>query len=322
MALAALHWRKLAHVVPAGSPLPTVAQLLDAIYTALTAATYYDGSSRTPGSGSAWTFSRYQNMGVTEAVYGTPPEALASDLRVIFAGRNGAATPTMNSPDTYVANYLLQSIAKGSSGFSAWDVASPFTTGDFVGYHRAWNPAGGSLSVQVYECEEAIAFQIERTDNLMTGAWLGALLDPESANLSDAEANGRVYGMLHGGEGALSMSFTTISSSFPFGNSGSAGTTHTRMFRPGVATVDTLNGFLYGATAITATNMSLPSGKLIGIPLSYRNSSLDRWAGRLREIEWVRSALAGQIMRIGLVDQGYIFAPSAISLANAIMLKY
>jgi len=64
MSLAALNWR---YVGSAGFATATVATVLDAVYTLGLSVTYADTTTRTPGSGSAWTWSRYQNVSVTEA---------------------------------------------------------------------------------------------------------------------------------------------------------------------------------------------------------------------------------------------------------------
>ncbi len=131
MALPAQQWK---YVGSQSFVSGTVAAALDALYTLGTAATYADGSARTPGSDSAGTYSRYQNVGVTEAIYCTPATANALNQRLIWAGSASVGSATMAAPDTYLQNHILVSVNKNSGAFNAWDAALPFTSGEFFGY--------------------------------------------------------------------------------------------------------------------------------------------------------------------------------------------
>ena len=127
MSLVALTHRRLA-TVSAGSL--TIAALLDAIWAVVdpTVTTYSDGSARafTGAGATGWTWTRYQNAGVTEALYATPANGTMNQ-RVILAGRATAPTPspTMISPDSFAsaASQLLIShqLGAGADGRLADD---------------------------------------------------------------------------------------------------------------------------------------------------------------------------------------------------------
>ena len=104
MSLAPLAWRYVGAQAFASA---TVASALDALFTLGGAATYDDATTRTPGSGSAWTWSRYQNAGTTEACYATPPTDTLG-LRVILAGAASAVflAPAPLAPAPAAASVL------------------------------------------------------------------------------------------------------------------------------------------------------------------------------------------------------------------------
>ena len=135
----------------------TTATWLDALFTLGTKATYYDGSTRTPGTGQAGTYSRYQNSGVTEAVYATPATDTLN-VRHIWAGASStpSPTPTMATPDVWANDRVFVSINKNSGAFNAYNAANPFTSGDFFGYWTAaWQTSLGAGTLYLYECERA-----------------------------------------------------------------------------------------------------------------------------------------------------------------------
>lgn len=208
MSLATLNWKKTAPVNVAAS---SVAGALDALYSCLTKTTYEDGSARSAGSGSAWTGGRYQIGGpVTEAVYCTPPTGALSH-RLIFAGSTTAKTPTMASPDTWVANCVLAGLAKNAGAFNAWDNAAPFTSGQFYGYWRAANTGSGTFSrVWIIESQEALFVVVELTTGVCIPILGGAYLDPESSTTGACESDGARYGLAVGSATAwASTSFQT-----------------------------------------------------------------------------------------------------------------
>lgn len=191
--------------------------ILDSIYELGISSTYYDGSSRTQGSGSAGIWNRSQPSGLTEAVYMSPP---SGDQSIIIAGSSGTPnpTPTMNTNiglnSAYAVNKLFVNITKNPGSFSAWNSSNPFSSGNAFGYvpflgSRSSATTGitsftGILYSYLFESKESIAvFLIETgTDNTTSysnGFIAGAIIDPESDHSLDAESDGRLYGIFSTG---------------------------------------------------------------------------------------------------------------------------
>ena len=123
MSLPAVNWRYVGNQTFAAA---TVASALDALYTLGIKTTYADGSARTPGSGSAGTYSRFQATGVTQSVYLTPSVTTALNQRIILSGYTGTApTPggTPATPDTMAADNIFISLNKNSGAFASWNAA-------------------------------------------------------------------------------------------------------------------------------------------------------------------------------------------------------
>jgi len=242
----------------------TIPEWLDAVYTLGTKVTYYDGSTRTPGSGQAGTYSRYQAAGVTEAVYATPATDTLN-VRYIWAGRSTAATPTMATPDSYVTNTAYVSINKNSGAFNAWDAASPFTSGQFFGYwNSGWGTGVGAGTLFMWECESAVYYVSAIGTATRHGA-LGAWLKPGSTEAADAESDGKLYGLMTSGGISAIGSFWGIAktgiNSIWFGNQTSANRHHTGIFNPGAATIKTCYVNSVFAISNSASTFTLPSGK-------------------------------------------------------------
>lgn len=319
MSLTPQQWKKLPVQTLGATTLPTI---LDAIYTALTSATYYDASARTAGAGSAWTFSRYQNAGTTEAVYGTPPtDAIAH--RAIFAGVNAARTPLMASPDTWLANCLMVSVAKNAGAFASWDHASaPFTSGQFFGYWRVY--AGTTAAkVHVYESQECLAVFVEETGGSVYGALAGALWDPESSDTTnDSESDGRLYGVVTSGSGsAVSATFNTTASAF-LGHSVTIGNAHAGIFQPGSSSI--LSALRWCLPDVSTTTSSYSrAGRFYRVPWLYRlNQSApnDRMIGRLREACLFRDGKLGNVHSESGADKAYLVGGSTTADQDCVAL--
>lgn len=270
MVLPRLHWKKITYFPNLGS-ITTNSGVLDAIYNAFQATTYDDGTTRT-GSTTEWTIARYQNAGTTEAVYGTPPAAAVSDLRVIIAGQNSVTkTPTMDY-GPFSGLYLWAGINKGSGAFNAWDNASPFTTGNFSGYNSFGTPSTyGYTAVLILESEEALAVFIGTTASwYVMGFVAGAFIDPISVSASDVESNGRLYSF------ATSGSFMNLSAgnsfSFFLNNNGTLNSNnHHRSFVPGAGTKRSLSLIFVGITP--STHYISPGNSTMAIPFVIKDDT-------------------------------------------------
>lgn len=196
-----LNWKRLAPVTLAAA---NVNAALDAIYAAGTALTYADGSARVQGTGSAWswtgnidTTNPLQN-GSTTAVWAAPPTVTAVTQRIIWAGSTNAPTASpMFSTDTRTAGMLYCSVAKNPGAYSNWNSATPFTSGDFLGFATGFLAfaTAGWTTLTMWESEEAVIVQWSRVaPNVQTSINVcGAFLDPGAT--SSGETDGRLYGM-------------------------------------------------------------------------------------------------------------------------------
>ena len=302
MSLTALNWKKIAPQSVGGAG--AIDDLLDAIFTALEAATYADNSARTPGSGSAWTVSRFQDTGTTEAVYATPPTDTLNH-RIIIAGAGGAHTPTMRAPDTWVADMPLASINKNSGVFNAWDDAAPFTSGQFFGF---WKAAAAGLTwstVHVVESQEALhVVLVDSLDNVYP-ILLGAFLDPESDDSADAESDDRLYGVSTQGTSPVGDTHWSASTTASFLRHGTGNNhNHCGVFDPGAGTAKT-GGNLGSNIAITTQNLLTTSGRIVKAPILVAGT---RFIGRAREIYRIVNAQLGQKIDVAAADDAYIFS--------------
>lgn len=308
----------------------TIVGVLDGIYTVMTGSTYYGGATRTPGSGSAWTFSRYQNAGTTEAVYGTPPTDTLNH-RVIFGGATGAKTPTMASPDTWVVSSLLGSINKNSGSFNAWDAAAPFTSGSFYGYWKFFNAAGASAAakLRIYESQECLAIFIEDAAGAIYGGFLGALIDPESTDTtSDAESDGKVYGIITSGHTAITGLNTGTASNVSTNkfmmHSTSNAQSHSGIFVPGSASIETMCRGENPADS-TTTSRKTKSGRWVRQPQTMSRRSAapnDTIIGRLREMNLVIDSTIGAVHQESSVDVYYYVGGSTSPSGDCLGLLY
>lgn len=306
------------------------ADMLDAIYTLGTSNTYYDGSSRTPGSGSAGTWSRSQPSGTTEAVYCTPAVS-PIDHRIIVASRSSSPSPspTMAAPDTFAVNVLVGSIVKNAGAFDSWHAASPFTSGESFGYWKIHNTALTSLTgtMNMWEFREGVAIEVlSSSANFYFIA--GALWDPESPDtVSDAESDGKVYGMMCGNNQFVASGFDSTWLSASAGglrHQTQASANHSGCFVPNSST--TLNaspiGLLYSSDSNNAASLYTTSGRVVRIPIIYRSRTTSATIGRLREIVLAPESRLPQRLMSGEVPVGYFFGPSDSTNVPCVMFEH
>lgn len=305
----------------------TVAAVLDALYTLGTRTTYANGSARTEGSGSAWTYTgnRYQNAGTTEALYPAPPTSTLGG-RILLAGAASlpVPNPTMASPDSAATNILMGNVIKNAGAFASWNAAAPFTSGQVFGYWRIWPTTAGTGSVHLWEGKDAMKIAITAG----TGAygWIGlAIGDPDSTDASDAESDGKVYGQITSGSAfAINPAFGSTIDQW-LGHSGSASQPHAGIFTPGASAVLTVAPRGRHDTAMTTTGLKSRSGKWARSPIDYRYTAAapnDGFAFRLRDILWFSDSQIGRVHSSGGTTIGYVAGASATSDADAILLEH
>jgi len=303
-------------VVPAAT---TLAAVLDAIHTAGTAATYYDGAARTPGSGSAWTWGRYQDTGVTQSVYATPPSGPSGSLnnRVIYSGATVVKTPTMLAPDVWQTNKLLMGCVKNAGAFSAWDSATPFTVGQFSGYWGV-GPANLSstaiLNVYLIESQETVWIALEIAGNTCYVCGNGALWDPGTTfGLSplSSEADGRRYGMTTSNTTLPEVTWYQSNYGNTFLNHGGASSdNHTGVMDVGSSSVTVAGRSAFRTfPSFGGWGYDLDMEPVL-IPIYHFSEGRNYFVGRLRECCFGPASRMERRIRVGGVDRAYALSRS------------
>ena len=340
MALTALNWKRLATQTLGGSA--TVADTLDAIYTAFQASTYNNGDSRSAGNTQAWTAARQQSGGTTTAVYCFPASAASATSRkqgVVFAGQDAGSISNFplldlhdSGPSTRAAgsqswqhDYLQNGLfvghamgvtngasdydGTGGAGSSATD--SPFSTGGFTGYCRFGDAAfhaGGK--VIMYESLDAIAmvFVDGSSAGYETALFIGGgIIDPGSTDSADGETDYGRYGMAC----SCNENFSVLGhadSQFPF----MGGNTNQEIALSWVPGSTTQWNMLYPATVHknkTPGMFNLPSGKAIKLPMyACEATSPFTFIGRFREIYMFQKANAANTVSVSSNIVGHVLA--------------
>lgn len=312
MVLSALTHKRLTEVTPASG---AVNDVLDAIYNALTASTYYDGTARTAGSGQAWTATK-EISGVTVALRCHPPTGSpATGLAMAFAGVTaGAPTPQMLASDTFATNMLLAGTFRnvpGSPTWNGWDNATPYSSANFTGYSRIYD-TGGLTADKILVIESAetlfVAVRNAAAGGLMGVYHGGATIDPlDSAR---AETSGRL--IVHCGSGTaaqVSTGFHTLTTNgglwihvaangspkcVAFDYTTSDNTVKTLHCQPINAT-----------TGISATNQDTTSGYYLAFPTYCYYLTDLQLAGPIRQVYRVSDMAGHPVIVEGTTDKLY-----------------
>jgi hypothetical protein len=323
LALPTQNWRAVAPVTLTAN---TTVGILDALFTAGTAATYADGSARTPGSGSAWTWQRDTGGGVNVASYGTPPTN-ALNMRYIVAGATTlpGTGPTMIAPDTNAVNRVNIAMVKNAGAYAGWNLAAPFTSGQFSGYANV-SPATTAVTyatLYYWECQEGFVAELfiaAGTQGYVFGG--GAFLDPLTAASASAESDGRTYSIFSSGN-ATFVSTTWISnlaSVGPWSGDTAANSQRFWQFLPGVPAVTAVRRV---STGISATTLVSPGGEFPAIPqFHFYSLSSNQYLGALRQVVLTRAARSGQRWASGGSTVGYILSAQTTADQQACALLF
>lgn len=330
MSLSAFNWR---YVGSQSFGTASVAAALDAFFTLGTAAAYFDTTTRTEGADSAgtWTGNRYQNAGVTEALYPVLPTNTLN-FRALLAGAASTPSPsptmgTLNG-DTWSTNIIHVGMNKNSGAFATWQAASPFTSGQNSGLYRAWPTSAGTGTAYLWEAQEGIVGAIARTDGNIHCFAVGALVDPESADTSlDSESDGKLYCLaVSGSAGTLSSSFWTSGGSNDFfAHSASSAAHKCVVFTPGSATLLGAETLHRPKTAMTASGMKSRSGKYHRADLGLRcaaGSPNDQVLGRIREMFLYADEVTPRRQVNGATKVGYVVSSSTSTATDALFLAH
>jgi hypothetical protein len=337
MSLPAVNWR---YVGNAPFAVASVAAALDALFTLGTAILYADGSVRTPGTGSAGTWNRYQNVGVTESLR-CNPAVNTLNQQIILGGYAAASVPsplpTMASPDTSIADVVMISTNKNSGAFATWNAALPFTSGQFFGFWRAWATSNGIGSVDLYECTEGVWIVWRNSTGASTfHCFAGAGIDPESPNTTlDAESDGKLYGVWTTGAttAAPTAAFSAVTSStarVPWNHNTGANTLpHAAVFTPGAGTLITvcpsivLSGTLHPPSTTSyktrSGRFSRAAAFIVGSTVAAPNDPI---IGSVRGVTYSGNATLGQRLVDGATTVGYFVGATAAASDGAYLLVH
>ena len=331
MPLPTLNWRA---VTPAAVTLGTTTGLLDVLYNIGQAVTYSDGSARAPGTGSAWFWGRQQVGGNTEACWGVPPTNPLNCGYIVAGSATAGLTPTQNSSEgAYVANLLMVAMNKNSGSpvnlANLWTNAAPFGAGQFSGYI---NGGSGLTNGQLYywECQEAFLIQLVAAGGTSYCLGGGAFIDPRNSSAANCETDGRIYSVTSTGGGRTwATNWTQSNLAAAYGvfkgrTSAVASASRCVSFAPGSATS---NVIMFNMLSVPDVSWISPGGEIpffpVNITASLANGSpTNPYFGELRNVYFMRSATAGQLVTNGGVVQGYVLAPATTSTQAALVLKY
>jgi hypothetical protein len=346
MSVSALNWKYIGSTSLGGAT--DIDDVLDGIYNLLNATSYYDGTSRTPGSGVAWNPTKYVDT-VTKAVHCEPSSAASSTcqgMRIVFAGEdtgsnanfplydlrsgNGpadkdsgiSASPTTRH--TWEQAHLYGGLAKNAGNFTSitpGSTTTPFTSGGFTGFAQICDGEfynNGTLFM--YESLDAIYFAItdgSSADDRQNHFMAGGLLDPGSTASTDSEADEVVYALFAPGDQHMQAAFVGSVQKWPQHNAGNDNFTAIS-FSPGATTYTIQpiqSGLSYSiATIGTGDNViKLRSNRRVLIPIYFNEfytvGSVRHVVGRLREIFKAGETKTGNKLEGGGTDLGYFVAP-------------
>lgn len=343
MSLAHMNWRFVGSASFGTTGTPTTAQALDALWTLANSTTYFDGTARTQGSGSAGTWSRVQVGVTTECLICNPPTNTLSQRIMIGGSASTYATTPMQTAELFAPNTLLVNIFKnagtGVPSASTWYSTDPFAGGQGFGWGKFWPSTNGVGAVYLWEGKEAIVVWIANTA-LSTAycAIAGAIIDPETSDTTlDSEADGRVYGVIRtGSNSSMSGTYWTdaysptsngFNNRFMHYNGGSTtsifnNNTSAGVFVPNTNTVGLMYPMFAPVITVSPTSMRTRSGLLARTAITYRFAPADNIMGRLRDIYMFTNAQNGQRVTSGATPIGYIVAGSGVSNVNCIMLEH
>jgi len=336
MSLPILQWRKLPVVITTTSS--SVSNFLNTISNMLTGSIYFDGSTRTIGSGSAWSSSRVFITGSnTEAILCYPQLITEMSQSVLFVGKNttgsvSGGTPTMSTSEAALGtNSIGVGLSKNSSNFTNWTGSLPMGTGSsFAGYTILLSNVTGSAStykITMYESKEALAITVGTPSagpTINRCLLIGALIDPQQTVSSiEAESDNRIYGLIRSSNTAGPVSFYDVSPGFLDHSATAAAEKHV-FFSPGQSSLLSSNCIKINATvsaAMMPVFLSI-SSKLVKLPL-YFNQGNTSFIGTLRDVYMVRDFTANLVIRDASSNiVGFTVSSSEMTADNTIFLSY
>ena len=303
---------------------------LEALYDLGRTGSYEDGTVRSEGTGSAWSFTgnTFLSSSIREAVWCYPPSPFGTSQTILVAGsavnqpNAGAMTLSYDNPQT---SFMYISMAKGTGSVN-WTAATPISGSGVTGfgYWKMLQNTTNFGTVHMWETTETIAVLYASNTGATYGFIAGAIIDPESTEAIDSEIDGRVYGILTSGAAVIAGNFLSSNLaptflSFPNTSDGSA---HSGVFTVRgsvIVPIRTIGPML----SITAQSLRSRSGKMHRIPITYvTTASPNPFVGRLREVTYSAFGKTTQKLIDGTTVLGYLFGSATTADNEQVFLEH
>ena len=341
MALTPLTWKMLP---PMTVTTAGVHGVLDTIYNCGRQTTYVDGTLKS-SSATSWTWNRDNsnsiNTGLTTAVYAnltTPNPSLLTQSTILIGSTVAPVAikyAKTGGGDVWASSKIMSGIGKSSGSYLNWNVlgssgtGTPFSTGEFTGYISI-----GSTSVttiMIFESQEALGiFGLDSAGSVRLAMFSGAFIDPLSSDLTNAESDGRLYGLSGVGaysttgihpswlSGGVSTTYQDILQYYP---SGGSPLPTACVFNPGAGSVRYF-GRPINYTSPTSSFVT-PAGDIPRIPIqiAYMTTAITGFTGQLREMYLTRSGAMGSLLYELGTNHGYFVSSTTSSFNDSILLK-
>ena len=325
MPLAALRWRYVGSAAPAVAN--NVPSALDALYTLLNSATYYNGAART-GQPTAWTWNQESPAGTTVANYGGPPTNPLT-MKYIVGGIAAAAAYPIAAPDVAVLNNAIvcEAVQGGTGAYTNWQSATPFTTGFISGYWRATPTLATAITdIAYWECEEACIIQFGYAAGATRYIAFGALFDPlVYVSGVTCQTDNRMYFMFSSGStSAASATWLSLPSSD--GTMVGGGTNTANTAQGGYFAADGSGAFGGVCTRIgtffpNAALLTLGNEAVVIPFATYRGLNMGPFLGMSREFGIVKDTISKTVWSNAGTDLGYVVGYSTTTAGDCIALK-
>jgi hypothetical protein len=304
----------------------TAQNCLSTLATAFNSNTYADGTSRSVGTGSAWTPTSFLSSSNTIAVSLAPVSSSLSQ-RIIYAGGqtvNISPSPTMLGSDANSSsnNRLIFGLAKNTVNgtYVNWSNSNPYTSGSFTGYLGFAN-AGVTTHLHVYESQDTVMVIAELNTNSVQISLAGAAIDPETTTAGNAESDGKIYGVFSSDylstATVINGGATGLQTFLSYGG-GSAGNAKSYIFNFGSSAV-----LLTSRTVVpyNTTTFKNTTGEFIRQDIYMEAAQGGTFYGRLREITMFPVNLSFTKFTVSNIVNGFIVGASSIATSQCILLK-
>jgi hypothetical protein len=303
--LAPLTWKALPIYQPT-SDISTPAAFLTSVKTALEQTNYADGTTRTLGSGVAWT--------PTTASDGTlicTPASSSLGLKVLFSEYTASKTnqkvattlqagTVMNSSTNGYVNYVSLIL---NGDYTATNVLEPVSAGGrFFGWsYGHWPYYSSYCTLNIFESQDALVIVGNGNSGYGEPLIAGGFFDPrvDSSITSSAEIDGKVYGVMTPGYKAYTnYDFWSSNTNSFMSNSTTVNAQTAGIFLPNsasnIAPIQKTGLASIGLYNTTYVKCYTSGSSLANIPVHICTIGVSgNYVGSLREISMIDPSLTG-----------------------------